>query len=78
MRTDAGLSTSGGRMSPLTIYGYYRVLLAAAIAGLFFANFDSSVRLGSYSPQLFLVTSVGYFLGALLSTFTVRLFASRA
>ncbi|MFZ5722051.1 MAG: ATP-binding protein [Pseudomonadota bacterium] len=76
-RPDSGSSLGSGRLGPLTIYGYYRVLLAAAIAFLFVANLDSSTRLGSYRPQLFLVTSAGYFFVALLSSLTIRLVASR-
>lgn len=76
-RPDETLSAAGSRLSPLTVYSYYRVLLAAAIVVLFFANVDSSVALGGYRPQLFLVTSVGYFVVALLSSLVVRLIASR-
>lgn len=76
-RPATGLAADGGRLGPLTIYSVYRVLLAAAIALLFIANIDSSVRLGGYRPQLFLITSTGYFVVALLSSLTVRLVASR-
>ncbi|MFZ5757698.1 MAG: sensor histidine kinase [Pseudomonadota bacterium] len=66
-----------GRMGPLTVYGIYRVLLAAAITILFLANVDSNERLGSYRPQLFLLTSVGYFFTALITSIGIRLVASR-
>lgn len=77
LRGPDGSAIGGGRLSPLTIYGVYRVLLAAAIAFLFVANLDSTTRLGSYRPQLFLLTSVGYFFVALLTSLTVRMLASR-
>lgn len=76
-RGPDGSAIGGGRLSPLTIYGFYRVLLAAAIAFLFVANLDSSTRLGSYRPQLFLLTSVGYFFVAMITSLTVRMLASR-
>ena len=49
-RGPDGSAIGGWRLSPLTIYSFYRVLLAAAIAFLFIANLDSTTRLGSYRP----------------------------
>lgn len=76
-RGPDGSLPAGGRLNPLTIYGFYRVVLAAAIAFLFIANLDASTQLEGYRPQIFLLTSVGYFFGALLTSLTIRLIASR-
>lgn len=74
MPANAGTQS---RFSPLTVYSIYRVLLAAAIAILFIANLDSNERLGSYRPQLFLLTCIGYVLLAIASSLGIRLIASR-
>lgn len=63
------------RFGPLTIYGYYRVFLAAALLLLFVVNLDRAERLGSYRPDLYLLASAGYVLAALASTLLARVFS---
>lgn len=75
--TDANANAgSPPRFGPLTIYGYYRVFLAAALLLLFIVNLDRAERLGSYRPDMYLAASVAYLVAAVLSTLLVRLVSS--
>ncbi|MFZ5697301.1 MAG: ATP-binding protein [Pseudomonadota bacterium] len=65
------------RLGPLTIYSYYRVFLAAALVMLFIMNLDRAERLGSYRPDIFLLTSIGYFVVSLASSLLVRMLDGR-
>lgn len=69
--------TDPRRAGPLVIYGYYRILLAAALLLLFLVEFDRSMRLGTYKPDLYLVAGAAYFVICLTTTFGTRLLAGR-
>jgi two-component system sensor histidine kinase PilS (NtrC family) len=60
----------------LAVYGYYRVFLAAILLLLFVAAPGRTHLVGHYNPELYLQTSIAYFLASLASTLYVRLSTS--